>query len=270
MAITFRFDRVRGNTGRKTINGWDSLIRMVVVSGLTSVNGYERIHQAVLTLFTQEGIQIGTPHPAEPTAFLRSITPESLDPKILVLRLEYKVSPNRVSNISLGGSVTQVQNNVDVNNDRVLLTYTYDDDYPEQERAGTSESTGVIMNKLRRTIGVSINRQEQFALDGVTPITHVILLDRSKLYQGKINNAVWNVDPNGAVGTWMCQSIVANTIDGGFSYQVVYKFQYRFPDWKEHVVFIDPNTDKPAKDLDAASDKMIQQYEGINFNALLL
>jgi hypothetical protein len=271
MAITFRFDRVDGNAAKLTEKGWESLVRIVTVSGLDAPNGYDRIHQAVQALFVQEGIVIGSPHPAEPSAFLKSISPESMDPQQLVMKLEYKSAPFPLSNIRIGGTVTQVENNVDSAGIDVILFYSYPEDYPEQERAGTTEETGVKMPKLIQQIGVTITRQEYFDLDGLTPINHRILLNRSIFFQGHINSTVWNVDPDGAIGTWMCSSLEADTQDGGHSYSVVYKFLYRSPDWKEPVVFNDPNTNKPVPDLtDPQSKQRVQQYTGVDFNVLNL
>lgn len=278
MAIEFRFDLVKGNTGKKTDRGWENLIRMVSVRGLDAPNGYDRIHQAVLALFNQEGITIGTPHPAEPTAFLRGITPETLDPRILVLKLEYKVYPFNISNIAVGGSVVQEQTNqeldptssvVGVKRD-IELSYTYPLNYPEQERAGDTDFTGVIVNQFVGRQIVDINRHEFFALDGLTPITHDILLQRSKVFQGTVNSVDWNVDSEVNNKTkWLCTKLRGVTIDGGFSFNVSYQFVYRNPDWRELVVFIDPNTDKPAKNLILnTSKKQVSLYLGTNFNLL--
>lgn len=271
MAVTVKLDRIEGNVGRKTDKGWENLTRIAIVEGLSATFGYQRIHEAVLALFNIHGITIGTVHPEEPTAFLRLISPETMTPTTIILRLVYKVYPFQTPTLSVGGAVQQEQTNQDFIGNDIELSYTYPIDYPEQERANTTETTGVIITKFVPRVTVNEVRQEFFDLDGITPITHNIILNRSKRYQGTVNRDVWNIDPVALPNQWLCTTLSGRTIDGGVSYQVTYRFIHNPNFWNAKVVFIDPNTGKPAKNLvEGVSKADVIVYEERNFNPLNL
>ncbi len=285
MAATVKLDLIQGNRGRKSDKGWEHLTRMAFVEGLSSGNGYERIHEAVLALYSIHGITIGTVHPAEPTAFVRYITPETISPTQIVLKITDKGYAFQTPVINIGGTVQQEQTNQDWDGNDIELEYTYPQNYPEQDRAGSTEKTGASISVLSPRTSIHVKRQELFDLDGTTPITYKIILARSKLFQGTVNHGVWNVDPDAAVETWICTQLAGVSIDGGFSFTVSYSFIHNAKGWRSHVVFIDPNTGKPAKDLiteeDSAagpqeppedilpiSDRRVFIYPNNNFNDL--
>ena len=277
MAIV-TLDLLAGNAGKITGNNPTTpaivnLTRMVLVEGLISSNGYDRIKEAVLELFTQTGIQIGSQHPSESAAILRTITPESLDTTVVHLKLEYKTDKAMIPVYQIGGSVESQQVNEDADGDAIEVWYDYPEDYPEQERAGKQEKTGVIISKFVPRTVLQIVRTEYFDLDGFTPITADQILQRAKNYMGKVNSVAWNVDTVAGVRSWLCTQIVGTTSDYSFSFKVTYTFVYNEDQWKQRVSFIDPNTGKPPPDIALLSGSAYQDvvvYKGADFNVFNL
>ena len=275
---TVILDAIRGNSGKWKGANPDTapvvdLNRTAVVLGLLSPNGYDRLHEAILELYNQTGIQIGSPHPAEPLSILRNITPETMEVDVVSLKLEYKTTRWSIPTYSLGGSVEQKQVNEDWEGDPIEVSYEFPDDYPELERAGKNETTGVIVNKNVPRVVLQVKRTEYFDLDGTTPITADQILQRSKLYMGKVNSVQWNVDPSADALTWLCTQITGVTRDYSFSFEVSYTFVYSDNEWRQRVTFIDPNTGKPPPGVAqwaGSATKNVRIYQAENFNALQL
>jgi len=75
-------------------------------------------------------------------------------------------------------------------------------------------------------------------------------LAKSTGYTGLVNS--------GAIGSYgmrtlLCLGIDGTSPDGGLSWLVTYRFQYRPDTWDATIVYIDPETDRPHPDIDLAT-----------------
>jgi len=74
-----------------------------------------------------------------------------------------------------------------------------------------------------------------------------------------------------AARTLLCLGIEGVSTDNGINWQVTYRFQYRVDTWDAVVVYIDPETDRPADTIDIAGNDGVtiaQIYPTADFNSL--
>jgi len=97
-------------------------------------------------------------------------------------------------------------------------------------------------------------------------------LTKALTYVGKINSVALG-SGTFAIGTLLCLGIEGDTTDGGESYSVSYRFQYRPGTWVATVVYIDPETDRPHADVSISGVDGVEYvdiYNEVNFTALAL
>lgn len=264
--MSYNIDLIEGCDARKTDKGWEAS-RVAVVYGIDS---QESAHARLLVAVTEVNINIDDTHPTFVNSYCREIIPIAITGE--EVRIQYIYRPNEYDDISysLGATGVQEETNQDVDGNDIILKYTWPQDYPEQERAGIEEETGALVSILQPETRLTVHRHEYYDLDNITPITGTILTTRATAYVGTVNQAAWTLRSLDASRTWLCTAITAESSNNGASYDVTYEFSYRIDTWDSTVVFIDPNTGKPPKDLDSDSKKTVQMYPETNFNTLNL
>lgn len=176
------------------------------------------------------------------------------------------------------------QTNVNYNGSPISVKYTYPADYPEEDRQGTEETTGAMINKLVPEMNVEISRTEWGPTYGGWPGDDIskTLMTKKSTYEGKINQGTFSPVPGGDAaqqGSWLCTGINAVTNDTGVTYDVTYSFAYRenysvdiggtptaAEGWDTVVVFVDPATGRPVPDPDADSMKVVQVYDRVDMS----
>lgn len=76
-----------------------------------------------------------------------------------------------------------------------------------------------------------------------------------------------------AARTLLCLGIEGVSTDNGINWQVTYRFQYRPDTWDATVVYIDPETDRPADSINIAGNdgvEIVQIYPTADFSSLNL
>jgi hypothetical protein len=256
MAVKYT-DLIDGNSGKKTIDGWE-LTRTAVVTGVTGT-GHAKILNAAAEL-----PDINAAHPSLSTCYLREIIPESVGSDTVKFRLIYSVpTPPRfqpqLDTIEVGGTLSQVQTNKDREGNIISVSYTYPSDYKLDENlAGKTVQTSSLVGKLAPEHTITYSNLLFYNPQGL-----------SENFVGTVNNGPWILAPSAAAGTWLCTGIVGRSNDGGLSYATTYTFQYRADTWKAVVVFIDPNTGVPPDDLVVDTGiKNCEMYPITNFNLI--
>ncbi len=254
MAVTYN-DLIEGNTGKKTLDGWE-LNRMAVVTGVTG-DGHAKIINAAAEL-----PGINTAHPSLSTCLLREIIPESIDSNTVKFRLIYsQATPARfqpqLNTIEVGGTLSQVQTNKDRDGNVISVSYEYPSSYKlDPNLQGKTVQTSSLVGKLAPEHTITFSRIEY---SNPSPI--------AKGYVGTVNSMEWELDPGAAPGTWLCTGIVGRSNDGGITFVVTYTFQYRPDTWSTVVQFIDPNTGVPPDDLiEDTGIKTVYLYPETDFN----
>lgn len=153
--------------------------------------------------------------------------------------------------IRLGSSVTGSKTEVDKDDTQITVTLT---------TATPTTQTGSVDIQVPETV-IEFTRREP-----ASPRS------KARTYVGKVNSASLG-DGDYAIGTLLCLGIEGETTDGGESYNVTYRFQYRPKTWVATVVYIDPETDRPHDDVDIAGLDGVTYadiYDEANFASLNL
>jgi hypothetical protein len=191
-------------------------------------------------------------------ALSRSCTPEENDPAIFRVSIEYRrpdytsVEPGETANdalIQIGSSVTASKTEVDNAGSQIIVTLS-----------GQPDQTGSVEIQVPEMVLVFTRRESS------SPLAKALT------YAGKINSASLG-GGTFAAQTLLCLGIDADTNDGGISYNVTYRFQYRPGTWVPTVVYIDPNTDMPHEDVVISTNTGVvypEIYEEDDFITLAL
>lgn len=191
-------------------------------------------------------------------ALNRTCTHEENDPAVFRVVIEYRrpdytsVDPSEGEDdaiIQIGSSVTASKTEVDNTGAQIVVTLT-----------GQPNQTGSVEIQVPEMVLVFTRRESAH------PLTKALT------YPGKINSASLGAGTF-AAQTLLCLGIDAETTDGGESYNVTYRFQYRPGTWIPTVVYIDPETDMPHKDVVISTNTGVvypEIYEEENFSALNL
>ena len=284
MAVQIAIDIIDGDRGRKTRTGCE-LDRIATVYGLTGT-GNQRTMAAIEwleagTLLAEGAITINTVHPYKSTAHLTDFEPMAISADTVTIRLVYKEYPFRDRVIRVGATTSQVVTNhgflVNEADDKPATTltdmkvkYTFPADYEgvnKEKYASKEFETGAEASKFVLGNTIIVTRQED--------ISGAALNNKVRDFVGTINNAGWLLAPGDPAGVWLCAGIEGISNDNGLTYVVTYSFQYRADYWEITVVYIDPNTGRPPKDLafgtsegDIGSRNRYAFQESADFNEL--
>jgi hypothetical protein len=277
MAVLYK-DLIDGNEATLTIDGW-TINRTAIVDRLSGYLGYQKLIAATQYLNT-EGAYIGAQHPAWPTAYLISINPVSIDNDTIKFSFVYKENPP--VSITLNTALSQESTNIDATGTKIELEYTYPTDYKDPNTGATSQLSGKTIKqggtvmKYIPEIGFSYTRTEA--------VTGMQLIEKKKLYEGKINSSNWTLGGvNQEKWRWLCTGITGDSQDGGINYVVTYSFSYRkgsriygttgdYSGWRPFVVFVrvdgNPAPDVLDDPIQYDAYKNIPLYEEVDFNPL--
>lgn len=150
--------------------------------------------------------------------------------------------------IQVGSSVTSSKTELDAAGAQIVVTLT---DQPDQ--------TGTVDIQVPESV-LTFSRRESSSPRS-----------KARTYVGKINSvALASGDYD--IGTLLCLGIEGESTDGGESYNVTYRFQYRPGKWAATVVYIDPETDRPHEEVAFPSTGVVtvDVYAEANFSALNL
>ncbi len=267
MADNIAYDIVAGSGGRKTRKGW-ILDRIATVYNIDlSVDANTVILYAVDVLnagdATHEPINIGSEHPARAGLYLTDFLLMGISTEAVKVRLVYKEFPYADRNIRIGATVNQVVTNrgflVNEATDKpatsltdMKVKYTFPADYEgvnKEKYAGKTMETGAEASKFIPNRTIIISQQEVFATVPGEPTGADIINNLAEDFVGTINKPGWLVVPQDPAGVWMCMSIEGISNDSGLSYTVTHSFQHNSDFWEQTVIYIDPNTSRPPKDL---------------------
>lgn len=263
MAIVHE-DIIEG-TATFTFDGWH-IERVFAVTGLAG----EKYDKMVTALNTLGVPALGDAHPSSQLTdcYLREAIP-SLDPKdnsAVRIRLVYAnatwpTERQQINTLEVGGSLSQIQTNLDRFGNAITVSYTYPSDYKlDSELAGDTITTSGMVTKLIPERHI-VKRRVEYADPSI----------KSQMYLGAVNHGSWNLDISATEGQWLCTQLEGVSNDGGVTWIVTYGFQCREDSWSMVVVFIDPNTGRPPADLvNNVGIKSYQEYKIRNFNALQL
>ncbi len=71
--------------------------------------------------------------------------------------------------------------------------------------------------------------------------------------------------------TLLCVGIESTSQDNGYSWQITYSFQYKADTWDATVVYIDPETDRPHKNVDLVThdgELVVEVFQTADFSSL--
>lgn len=254
-------DIIEGHISEDASAGY-SVERVFMVSGVSGAahaRGYNALNApGVPRLF--EG------HPSIPSLFCsqRTATPMGDSSDRFRVTCRYKLPDFAILQpdesapglISVGGGLSQVATQKDVDGNAISVTYTYPDDHGDKTLAGRSYTQG---GEVGLMVPVTVLRETR--RESVNPNF------KARAYVGRVNSfPIWN----GAARTYLCTRIEGESRDGGESYEVAYEFQYKPEGWDASVVFRDLKTNRPIPNPDAEALKTVPIYAGIDFGGLNL
>ena len=147
--------------------------------------------------------------------------------------------------IQVASTVSSAKTNKDKDGNQIIVTLGTLDD-----------QTGEVDIQSPETV-ISFQRRES-----VSPFA------KSLANTGKVNSATCGTL---AIGTLLCLGIEGESTDNGVTWPVTYRFQYRPATFTATVVYIDPETDKPHKDVVLATNTGVVDvdvYGEVDFNDL--
>jgi len=227
--------------------------RVATVSGVEG-DGHARLVNAVQHV---DMPRMQSRHPTITWLRLEEKVPRAIAPDVVEVRLIYRPSSPASGEdtlIAVGGSVSQVETNMDFNGDALFV-----------ERGLTSkpEKQGVFVSVLRPEHTVTFTRTESS-----DPAA------KSKVFVGKVNSSDWRGEPMGA---WLCTELSGTSQDSGVSFVVTYGFAFRpiagqnEVGWDVTAVWIDPVTGGPLPEPERGRElKRFRVYHSEDFNALNL
>ena len=264
-------DTVDEGTAERGPNGL-RIVRSALVTGLTGVP-----HSKIPDALNAKGLpRFGDPHPSPladglPLSFMTAeIKDGEPDKAIVTLTYAYPSTPGillfgntpsetTAAQIEVTTTLNQLTTNLDGGGNAITVQHTF----PETPERPTSQTVvqGGEVTKMVPTTSVNYMRREPR-----NP------LEKSKQYVGLTNSLAVFGDP---ARYWLCTHLGGPSDDGGLSYNVTYSFQrgepHRvgslvLPGWDAVVVFIDPATGKPPKNLIVGTGiKTVVMYRSINF-----
>jgi hypothetical protein len=150
--------------------------------------------------------------------------------------------------IQVGSSVTASKTELDAAGAQIVVTLS-----------GQPDQTGTVDIQVPESV-LTFTRRE-----ASSPRS------KARTYVGKVNSVAL-ASGDYAIGTLLCLGIEGESTDGGESYNVTYRFQYRPGTWAATVVYIDPETDRPHEEVVFPSTGVVtvDVYDEVAFGPLNL
>ncbi len=249
-------DIIDGNIGKATYQGFefDRIATVHDVSGEAWGIDDPAINKVRAAILHDDIPNLGDAHPSEPTALLYEIAAISVDRDIVKLRLKYRTTQGaawelgEATIIEAATTLVQKEANVDIDGAEIYISHKYpgDADYKDQ---------GVLVPVTTPQETVIFRKRE-------TVDPHTFGMN----YTNKVNITPWY---GGAIGTWLCTMITGRSTNRTVWWDNAYSFQYDPFTWEHHAVFIDPNTGRPPKDIEAGvGEKYYRMYGLADFDEL--
>lgn len=217
-------------------------------------------HSHLFNIFSLSAIpNYGDVHPSVPSinAYGLNVAPVNEEASVAKVTINYSIPTYETKEpdvsdpglIQVGSTVTAAVTNKDKDGTPVTVSLTgYDDQLAELEILVPE----VVFNFERR--------------ESASPITKAIT------YVGHVNSSSV---ASYAAKTLLCIGIEGVSNDDGANYSVSYRFQYNPSTWRKDVVYIDPETSQPHKDVSLVPTKAgvtedVDIYLEANFNTLNL
>jgi len=254
--------------------GW-KIVENYVVSEVGAGSNPSNMIPVAYQMLVSFGVDINFSHAIVTTAFCTDIEPAAIANNAVTFRVTFKEYEIPVSVIEVGNSVAQVETDKDKEGDRVLLQYTYPDDYKwNADLQGEVVTQPGLLPKIMPEPSISITRREV--------ILGIALVARKLEYEGKVNSSTWALNPASEARTWLCTGIGGRSQDNGLTYDVTYTFQYREDTWDETARFVDAGTGQTPSDIIIENKgtlpsgqtlygaRDVKLYKEIDFNGLEL
>lgn len=261
MATVVIIDQIDG-ANASVANTGQQIERVATVSGLTS-----SADQLLLDAVFDAGVpNIGDAHPGAAGTLLKRIIPTALSSDKVRLRLIYDSGVFVPTAVSVVGSLSQTQTNVDRFGNAIQVSYNYPNNWEAfGEFAGKAIPKGANVPFLKPGVNVTVTKTKT-----TTPWNEILE------YTGTVNSGNFRIGNTFLTGKlrWLCTGITSAAISGSFV-AVTYNFQYNANTWNAFVVYNDPNLGAPPPDvLDTVAQPnaqgSFQIYDIKNFNALFL
>jgi hypothetical protein len=145
----------------------------------------------------------------------------------------------------------------------MLLYYKFPDDYELDDNIqGKTKAIGVKAKvqtyyptlTITRTEFVSIGADTLSGYGTGLKLTGQMLIDRGKLYNGRLNQGHWDLRYDDPMASWRCE-ITSQSAEEGLAYRVRYSFEYDEDLWNFPATFKDPYTGEPVPDIDTPCDR---------------
>lgn len=251
---TIHYDILKGARGEYSVEGY-RLERVVIVEGVTG-QAYEKLPNAVQEL-VNDGIYIGKVHPADSSAHLRSIVPESITGQKVRLRLAYSQPHSQYEQprsgqtlIRYDARVSQERTHYDKDGNLLEVTFTYPNQSDLENYYPDCDDPSAYAGKTIKQTSEASKFVPQFNAQ----YTRTLAYDPAFLardYVGTVNIMAWK---NHTAGTLLCTGITANSNDDGLTYRTSFYFQYRPDTWVSTIMFRLPWSGKPPKAAELANN----------------
>lgn len=249
--VEIYLDEVQGASGEAHVTQGASWTRVVTFTGLDAslfTAPTAELFQTVCDLCAMDTRigPLGSPCPdiSKPT-FLERMIPEVIAPDAVRVRLVYRGFAEL--QIEFSSTLVPYPTNKDKDGNDMSVSYTFPDDYfNRQWRAKTDEAVVTInLGKPETTVTLRYT-----AIANESQTASEVVMSFIQTYMGKVNASTWESFP-GDARTWLCESVRANSRDGGTTYELALTFHYREQTWDEYVVYLRPDTGTPPSDLEA-------------------
>ena len=292
---TIKDQIIRGHSAKLTSSGWEIVeVRVVSLENLETKDGFGNVDGwgVMMDIVENDMLpQIGKGHEARPDALLREIDPNPVSNGDIEITYVYRENRHNITKVSISSNAQEVETNrgrrvqVDTNGNvggtplftsrqDMDVSYDYPTDHPDAKYAGKQgdvTKTGHLSTTLIPNTTVTITRDEL--------TNHVDIVQKSLTYVGILNNAPFKFVEGSELYVWKCMDISGDSTENNVAltenqwYQVRYVFEYVGvgPDQRgfKKIVYIDPTTGKPPKDLkwelDSDKDLASQKYYLVDF-----
>lgn len=256
-------DIIEGTVGsHHIIAGW-ALTRVAVVSGIdTNANAIALLSSACDAVIAVVGDRGSTMLVDGVQIYLEQFIPEAVDDKSVRIRIVYKGYP--AAQYELDACLTQVESNLDAFGNPITVGYMYTDPsggssgayFYDPKKVQWCKTNGPMIQggMLSRPVPEATFTVKWIVTAGtIAGVSHTALEVMSwyaMMFEGKINDAPYTIGLlTGAKHCWMIPRVHGHSRDGGFTYEASMTFHYREAGWDPMVIYTDPETGKPPKDL---------------------
>ena len=215
------------------------------------------------------------------TVYLKAFVPDVVGPNSVEFRIVYRGYPILV--YEFDGSLNQIEANIDVNQNPIAVSYTYNSSYGTTSNGGDSNKANhryvqsvlvqrdepepvftvrflVVTGNLSTHVrGQDLNLFNANATDCMTAIGS---------FSGTCNDDTYTIGIiTGTKHQWKIVRVTGVSRDQGLTYEASMSFQFRPSGWDKTVTFINPDTGQPPPDLVVSTvkvtDPAFPQYAGI-------